>query len=115
MQLALAGSAGLLTTGAGVAAAATRREWGSGFEGQRKADRGDGTFLNPIMAGDYPDPTILKDGDDYYMTFTTFESYPGLILWHSRDLVNWSPIGPAITKPLGSVLAADLCKHDGRY
>ena len=115
MQLAIAGSAGLLTTGAGVAAEATRREWGSGLEGQRKADRGDGTFLNPIMAGDYPDPTILKDGDDYYMTFTTFESYPGLILWHSRDLVNWSPIGPAITKPMGSVLAVDLCKHNGRY
>lgn len=115
MQLAFAGSAGLLTSGAGVATEATRRSWGSGYEGQRKADRGDGTFLNPIMAGDYPDPTILQDGDDYYVTFTTFESYPGLIIWRSRDLVNWSPIGPAITKPLGSVLAVDLCKHNGRY
>lgn len=111
------GSAGALAAGTASAAASqgSRATWGIGYEGQRKADRGDGTFLNPIMAGDCPDPTILRDGDDYYMTFTTFESYPGLILWHSRDLVNWRAIGPAITKPMGSVLAVDLCKHNGRY
>ena len=45
------------------------RKWRPGPEGQRLADRGDGTFLNPILAGDHPDPTILKDGADYYMTF----------------------------------------------
>jgi xylan 1,4-beta-xylosidase len=89
--------------------------WGRGFEGQRKADLGDGRFLNPILAGDHPDPTILKDGEDYYMIFTSFESYPGLTVWHSRDLVSWSPQGPALTTPLGSVLAVDLCKHGGRY
>ena len=49
------------------------------FEGQRKADLGDGTFLNPILAGDHPDPSILKDGDDYYMTFSSFDAYPGLV------------------------------------
>ena len=43
--------------------------WGKGFEGQRIADLGDGTVLNPVFAGDRPDPTILKDGDDYWMTF----------------------------------------------
>ena len=64
---------------------------GRGVEGQRKADLGDGTFLNPIVAGDHPDPTILKDGDDYYMTFSSFFSYPGAVIWHSRDLVNWAP------------------------
>lgn len=116
MKLAMFGGGGVLAAGAGTAAESGRRPtWGTGYEGQRRADRGDGTFLNPIMAGDYPDPTLLKDGDDYYMTFTTFESYPGLIIWHSRDLVNWSALGPAISKPLGSVLAVDLCKHDGRY
>lgn len=96
-------------------AAASPARWGVGFEGQRIADRGDGLFLNPVMAGDHPDPTILKDGADYYMTFTSFEAYPGLVLWHSRDLVNWQPIGPALSKPLGSVFAVDLCKHSGRY
>jgi xylan 1,4-beta-xylosidase len=87
----------------------------AGIEGQRKADLGDGTYLNPIVAGDHPDPTVLKDGDDYYMTFSSFFSYPGVIIWHSRDLVNWAPIGPALTKPLGSVWAMDLIKHNGRY
>src|SRR5690349_3422078 len=62
-----------------------------GIEGQRKADLGTGTFVNPIVPGDHPDPTILKDGDDYYMTFSSFLSYPGAVIWHSRDLVNWAP------------------------
>jgi xylan 1,4-beta-xylosidase len=86
-----------------------------GIEGQRKADLGNGTYLNPIISGDHPDPTILKDGDDYYMTFSSFLSYPGAVIWHSRDLVNWTPICAALTKPLGSVWAMDLVKHKGRY
>ena len=79
--------------------------WARGVEGQRKADLGDGTFLNPIVAGDHPDPTILKDGDDYYMTFSSFHSYPGLVIWHSTDLVNWVPVAPA-------VLAHDMPRID---
>jgi xylan 1,4-beta-xylosidase len=86
-----------------------------GMEGQRKADLGNGTFLNPIVPGDHPDPTVLKDGDDYYMTFSSFFSYPGVVIWHSRDLVNWTPMAPALTKPIGSVWAMDLVKHNGRY
>jgi xylan 1,4-beta-xylosidase len=62
-----------------------RREFGAGVEGQRRADLGDGTYRNPIVPGDHPDPTILKDGADYYMTFSSFLSYPGVVLWHSRD------------------------------
>src|SRR3546814_9376969 len=60
-------------------------------------------FRSPVMAGDHPDPSILKDGRDYYMTFSTFDSYPGLVIWHSRDLVNWRPVGPALTRNIGSV------------
>lgn len=89
--------------------------WAPGIEGQRKADLGDGTYLNPIVSGDHADPTILKDGDDYYMTFSSFVSYPGIIIWHSRDLVNWTPIGPALHTFIGSIWAMDLVKHDGRY
>ena len=96
-------------------AQAAEPKWGRGIEGQRKADLGNGTFLNPILSGDHPDPTILKDGDDYYMTFSSFLSCPGIVIWHSRDLVNWTPIGPALTQPLGSVWAMDLVKHNGRY
>ncbi len=90
-------------------------KWGAGIEGQRKADLGDGTYLNPIIPGDHPDPTILKDGSDYYMTFSSFFSYPGIIIWHSTDLVNWTPVGPALTQPLGTIWAPDICKHNGRY
>ncbi|HEX9786175.1 MAG TPA: family 43 glycosylhydrolase [Opitutaceae bacterium] len=95
--------------------AASPVTWARGVEGQRKADLGDGTYLNPIIAGDHPDPSILKDGRDYYMVFSTFESYPGLVLWHSRDLVNWQPIGPTLFKNVGPVWAPDLVKHEGRY
>jgi len=89
--------------------------WARGVEGQRKADLGNGTFLNPILAGDHPDPSILKDGDDYYMTFSSFDAYPGVVIWHSRDLVNWQPLVAALTKPIGSVWACDLVKNGKRY
>ncbi|WP_345534685.1 family 43 glycosylhydrolase [Viridibacterium curvum] len=89
--------------------------WARGIEGQRKADLGDGRYLNPIMPGDHPDPSILKDGDDYYMTFSSFDAYPGLVIWHSRDLVNWQPVTAALKQPIGSVWAPELIKHEGRY
>ena len=63
--------------------------WGTGIEGQRIADLGNGKFCNPVLPGDYPDPSVLKDGDDYYMVHSSFDYYPGLLIWHSRDLVNW--------------------------
>jgi xylan 1,4-beta-xylosidase len=119
-KVALAGAVAAQLPGRSAAATTDQRtnaarKSARGIEGQRKADLGDGTYLNPIIAGDHPDPTILKDGDDYYMTFSSFFSYPGVVIWHSRDLVNWTPIGPALTKPIGSVWAMDLVKHKGRY
>ncbi|WP_295206789.1 family 43 glycosylhydrolase [uncultured Brevundimonas sp.] len=101
-------------------AAPLGREWASmkwrrGIEGQRMADLGNGTFLNPIMSGDHPDPSILKDGDDYYMTFSSFESVPGIHIWHSRDLVNWQPVVAALTTNIGSVWAPELIKHEGKF
>ena len=95
--------------------ASSAKLFGAGIEGQRKADLGNGFYRNPIVPGDHPDPTILKDGTDYYMTFSSFLSYPGVVIWHSQDLVNWSPIGPALKKPIGAVWAMDLVKHNGRY
>lgn len=97
------------------AGGATPPQWRKGIEGQRIADLGNGQYLNPILAGDYPDPSVLKDGEDYYMTHSSFDSAPGLLIWHSRDLVNWRPLGPALAKPLGTVFAVDIAKHDGRY
>lgn len=98
-----------------IATTGSARSWRRGLEGQRQADLGDGTFLNPIVPGDHADPSILKDGDDYYMTFSSFEAYPGVVIWHSRDLVNWQPIGPTLTKSIGSVWACELIKHNNRY
>lgn len=124
MKIALGGTAALSTAmgksdpaqaAPASPCAAPSPRWGATFDGQRKADLGDGRFLNPVLAGDYPDPSILKDGEDYYMTHSSFDASPGLIIWHSRDLVNWTPIGPALTKPLGTVFAVDIAKHDGRY
>ena len=120
------GSFGLGVSGLGVSSLSSSAEahvvkapkaanWGRTFDNQRKADLGNGTFLNPIMAGDHPDPAILKDGADYYMTFSSFDAYPGMIIWHSRDLVNWQPITAALTKNIGSVWAVSLAKHNGRY
>ena len=90
-------------------------QWGRGFENQRKADRGDGTFLNPVLTGDHPDPSILQVGSDYYATFSTFDAYPGLTIWHSRDLVNWQPRSAALTRNIGSVWAPSLHFNRGRF
>ena len=86
-----------------------------GFDNQRIPDLDNGTFLNPVVSGDRPDPAILKDGADYYMTFSTFDAYPGLTIWHSRDLVNWRPLEAALTRNIGSVWAPSLHKDKGRY
>lgn len=86
-----------------------------GFEGQRKPDLGDGTFLNPVVSGDRPDPSILRDGETYYLTFSSFDAYPGLPVWRSNDLVNWQPVGPTLRKPVGSVWAPELVKHGNLF
>lgn len=112
---ALSGGGALLSSRASGAPQLPQPSWGQGVEGQRRADLGDGTFRNPILAGDHPDPTVLKDGDAYFMTFSSFYSYPGLVIWKSTDLVNWAPVGPALKQALGTIWAVDLCKHNGRY
>jgi len=82
---------------------------------QTKETKKSTTFTNPIFPGDHPDPSILRDGKDYYMVHSSFEYYPGLLIWHSTDLVNWEPVTHALTKNLGSVWAPDLAKCNGKY
>ena len=53
------------------------------------ADRGDGTYRNPILHADYSDPDAVRVGDDFYMTASSFNAAPGLPILHSKDLVNW--------------------------
>ncbi|QYR19306.1 glycoside hydrolase family 43 protein [Paenibacillus sp. sptzw28] len=57
------------------------------------------TFRNPILPGFYPDPSICRVGDDYYMVTSTFEYYPGVPIFHSHDLVNWRQIGHVLDRP----------------
>ena len=73
------------------------------------------SFPLPILKGDYPDPTILRDGNDYYMTHSPFFYMPGFLIWHSTDLMNWEPIGRAMAEWRGNAMAPDLVKVDGRY
>jgi xylan 1,4-beta-xylosidase len=56
------------------------------------------TFINPIITGGHPDPSICRVGDDYYIVNSTFEYFPGLPIHHSRDLVNWQLIGYGLNR-----------------
>ena len=75
----------------------------------------DNTFLNPILGGDFPDPTIMRDGKDYYMTHSSMYYVPGLLVFHSTDLVNWEPISNALNTYNGSVWAPDICKYKDKF
>lgn len=57
------------------------------------------TYTNPILAGFYPDPAICRAGDDYYIVNSSFAYFPGLPIFHSKDLVNWKQIGHALDRP----------------
>ncbi len=56
-------------------------------------------FLNPILPGFHPDPSVCRVGDDYYLVNSSFEWYPGLPVFHSKDLVNWKLIAYGIHRP----------------
>lgn len=73
------------------------------------------TFMNPVLAGDRPDPAIIKVGDEYWMTYSSFEAAPGLLLYRSSDLVNWTYVTAALPEPIGSTFAVDIAEHDGRF
>ncbi len=73
------------------------------------------TLPRLLLGGDYPDPSIIRDGKDFYMTNSSFHYAPGLLVWHSTDLVNWTPVARALHAAGGSVFAPDLVKHKGRY
>jgi xylan 1,4-beta-xylosidase len=77
--------------------------------------KGDDYYVNPVFAGDYPDPSIMRDGDDYYIVHSSFEYYPGLLIWHSKDLINWTPVTHALHKYIGSVWAPSLVKYKNKY
>ena len=83
------------------------------------------TFNNPIIPGFYPDPSVCRVGDDYYLATSSFEWFPGIPLFHSKDLVNWRQIGHALTRPSqlnmvnnknsSGVWAPTIRFHDGKF
>lgn len=88
-------------------------------------DNGDGTFSNPVICADYSDPDIVRVGDDFYMTASSFNCTPGLPLLHSKDLVNWTLIGHALKnvphpryaefQPGCGVWAPSIRHHAGKF
>ena len=84
-----------------------------------------GHYHNPILAGYYPDPSICRVGDDYYLINSTFAHFPGIPIHHSRDLVNWEQIGHVIDRPtqlkfdgMGitrGIFAPALSYHNGTF
>lgn len=55
-------------------------------------------FYNPILQGCYPDPAITRKGDDYFMVCSSFAMFPGVPIFHSKDLVNWKQIGHVLDR-----------------
>mgnify|MGYP001550248468 FL=1 len=63
-----------------------------------QSDNGDGTFTNPPLYADFPDPDIIRVGGDFYFVTTTFVNSPGVTILHSRDLVNWEYISHVVQR-----------------
>jgi xylan 1,4-beta-xylosidase len=69
------------------------------YTGKVNTTPGAGEYLNPIIAGFYPDPSICRVGDDYYLVNSAFNYFPSIPIWHSKDLVNWTQIGNVLDRP----------------
>ena len=74
-----------------------------------------GKFNNPVIPGFHPDPSICRVADDYYLVNSSFEWFPGIPVFHSKDLVNWKLIGYGITQPRQVELPSGLKDSRGIY
>lgn len=82
-------------------------------------------YLNPIRPGYYPDPSIVRVGEDYYLVNSSFTHFPGLPVWHSKDLVHWTQIANAVNRPSQAefgklevsrgLFAPAISYHDGTF
>ena len=78
------------------------------------------TYRNPVIPGFYSDPSVTRVGNDYYLVTSTFEYFPGIPIFHSKDLVNWKQIGHAIHRPDQlpdglNIFACTIRYHDGTF
>lgn len=82
-------------------------------------------YQNPVIPGFHPDPSICRVGDDYYLVTSSFQYFPGVPLFHSKDLVHWKQIGHCLTResqlPLhdasttGGIYAPTIRYHEGTF
>lgn len=94
------------------------------------ADKGDGTYVNPVVNGDFPDMDVVRVGDTYYMVSTTMYLFPGATILKSKDLVNWeyccNPLVQVLDNNAYNLLngkhhysqgmwASSLTYHDGKF
>ena len=82
-------------------------------------------YRNPVLPGFHPDPSVCRVGSDFYLLTSSFEYFPGVPIFHSRDLVHWTQIGHVLTRASqldlagvyssGGIYAPTLRHHDGRF
>ncbi|MBE6855403.1 MAG: glycoside hydrolase family 43 protein [Ruminococcus sp.] len=82
-------------------------------------------YKNPILSGFYPDPSVCRVGDTYYLVCSTMHYFPGVPIFESKDLLNWKQIGNCLTRESqvalsdvpssGGVFAPTIRYHDGRF
>jgi xylan 1,4-beta-xylosidase len=86
----------------------------SASSGRALGDAND-VYRNPILGGDHPDASPIRVGDDFYLTHSSFDYAPGLLIWHSRDLINWRPVAAALHRYYGNVYAPYLCEYQDHF
>jgi xylan 1,4-beta-xylosidase len=82
-------------------------------------------YRNPVLPGFYPDPSVCRVGRDFYLVTSSFEYFPGVPIFHSRDLVHWEQVGHCLTRPSqlplegaqasGGIFAPTLRHHAGTF
>ena len=83
-------------------------------------------YDNPVISGFHPDPSVCRVGEDYYLVCSSFEYFPGVPIFHSRDLVHWRQVGNVLDRPSqlelppetpasGGIYAPTIRHHDGRF
>ena len=82
-------------------------------------------FQNPVLAGFHADPSVCRAGDDFYLVNSTFQYFPGVPVFHSKDLIHWEQVSNCLTRPSqvdlkgtdgnSGIYAPTIRYHDGRF
>ena len=82
-------------------------------------------YVNPVIPGFNPDPSVCRVGDDYYLVTSTFQYFPGVPVYHSKDLIHWQQIGNCLTRESqlrlkdanssGGIYAPTIRYNDGTF